>query len=450
MATRSPPAHLDIDGLLAQLSAPPSPAAARHAAAPVEWETYECELVTPLFGGGVEAGKVDPRMPTRASAIRGQLRFWWRLLARHRDGLSPTDLRREEHAVWGGIANGKPQASRVWVRVQEQPSVTEECPFDYGSGSSFPPTKPWAGKTEYALFPARRIQSRGQTTPEKSLGKPPIRWTLCLGWEGAIDDTRRRRVRDALRWWASFGGVGARTRRGLGAVSVCHDGALLPPVTEEEARAAGCFLVMRAQHTRNAVAAWEEALQRLQTFRQGIGVGRNGRDDPNPSRKNPGRSRWPEPDGIRQVTGRHAPEHPPQHPAAKQAWPRAYFGLPIIFHFKDQNRGDPRDHSLQPRDHDRLASPLILRPMRKPGDEQRWYAGALLLPYAHVRQLALTLKGHSEEAIAAEEVWPHDPAKARKMAQQIPPLQEYLDTGDPLQAFMRFFVELNTQRGGRV
>lgn len=443
MATRSPPAHLNVDGLLAQLSTPPSPTAASHAAAPVEWETYECELVTPLFGGGVEAGKVDHRMPIRASAIRGQLRFWWRLLARHRDDLSPTDLRRAEHAVWGGIANRKPQASRVWVRVQEQPSVTEECPFDYGSGSRFPPTKPWAGKTEYALFPARRIDNQRQTTPEKSLGKPPIRWMLCLGWEGALDDAQRQRVRDALRWWASFGGVGARTRRGLGAVSVYHDGALLPPVTEEEARAAGCVLVMRAQHTRNAVAAWEEAVRRLQTFRQGPDVGRNRGSAP----QRPGRSRWPEPDGIRQITRQHAREHPPQHPAAERAWPRAYFGLPIIFHFKD--RGEPKDHSLQPKDHDRLASPLVLRPMRKPGDEQRWYPGALLLPYAHVRRLALTLKGQAETVIPAEKVWPRDSAGASQMAQQIPPLAPHADAGDPLQAFMRFFVELDTQRGGR-
>lgn len=35
-----------------------------------EWETYDCELVTPLYGGGVTAGEVDEEMPVRASAIR--------------------------------------------------------------------------------------------------------------------------------------------------------------------------------------------------------------------------------------------------------------------------------------------------------------------------------------------------------------------------------------------
>ncbi|MEJ2046041.1 MAG: type III-B CRISPR module RAMP protein Cmr1 [Reinekea sp.] len=43
------------------------------------WQTYECELVTPLYGGGIEAGVIDEEMPIRASSIRGQLRFWWRI-----------------------------------------------------------------------------------------------------------------------------------------------------------------------------------------------------------------------------------------------------------------------------------------------------------------------------------------------------------------------------------
>lgn len=42
--------------------------------------TVCCELITPMYGGGVKAGRVDCKMPIRASALRGQLRFWWRLL----------------------------------------------------------------------------------------------------------------------------------------------------------------------------------------------------------------------------------------------------------------------------------------------------------------------------------------------------------------------------------
>ena len=40
--------------------------------------TYDIEVITPLFGGGVEAGVNDPITLIRPSSIRGHLRFWWR------------------------------------------------------------------------------------------------------------------------------------------------------------------------------------------------------------------------------------------------------------------------------------------------------------------------------------------------------------------------------------
>jgi CRISPR-associated protein Cmr1 len=51
---------------------------------PLKWHKLECELVTPLYGGGVKAATIDLKMPIRASAIRGQLRFggvYWRSIS---------------------------------------------------------------------------------------------------------------------------------------------------------------------------------------------------------------------------------------------------------------------------------------------------------------------------------------------------------------------------------
>ena len=44
----------------------------------VQERTYK--LITPLYGGGVEAGKTDSVTPIRGTEIRGQLRFWWRAM----------------------------------------------------------------------------------------------------------------------------------------------------------------------------------------------------------------------------------------------------------------------------------------------------------------------------------------------------------------------------------
>lgn len=70
----------------------------------LNWHTLNCELVTPLYGGGVEAATVDKDMPIRASAIRGQLRFWWRLLAKHKWKLGNTKAIQEaEFSLWPSL-----------------------------------------------------------------------------------------------------------------------------------------------------------------------------------------------------------------------------------------------------------------------------------------------------------------------------------------------------------
>ena len=40
--------------------------------------TFEIELITPIFGGGVSTRVNDPDFPIRPTSIRGQLQFWWR------------------------------------------------------------------------------------------------------------------------------------------------------------------------------------------------------------------------------------------------------------------------------------------------------------------------------------------------------------------------------------
>lgn len=91
----------------------------------------------------------------------------------------------------------------------------------------------------------------------------------------------------------------------------------------------------------------------------------------------PGQSNWPEADKVRRYAN---PDDRPQkwahEPRREQhdrspAWPRAGFGLPILFQFapKDRDR-EPKGYKLywderaDGRDpHDRLASPLIVKAM---------------------------------------------------------------------------------------
>src|SRR5947199_255505 len=76
-----------------------------------------------------------------------------------------------------------------------------------------------------------------------------------------------------------------------------------------------------------------------------------------------GRSDWPEPDAIRRLTTKNAKFRLPEHPVEKK-FPRAVFGLPIGFKFKDEDKQDPPETFLEGREKNgnaeaisRLASP---------------------------------------------------------------------------------------------
>lgn len=393
------------------------------------WTYYTCKLVTPLYGGGVRAAEVDQQMPIRAAGIRGQLRFWWRIVAG--PFASPEPMFQREAAIWGGIASSGPKASQVAVRVDRISGVKVEPAFVYqpnrnkpGELRTMPDAAEWV--EPYALFPAR-----GELTQDKRevavaphrLALAGVGFRLGIKFGSKLTRAQRQEVETALRWWASFGGVGARTRRGLGAVRV--EG--LDPVTADEVSEKGGQLLLRPA-TKAPDVAWKASLMRLRDFRQGVNVGRNPpSDDPN----RPGRSRWPEPDAIRRQTGCHSHGHAPTHPVTN-AYPRAAFGLPIVFHFKDENRGEPPQRLLVPEGADRLASSLILRPY---WSGNNWHPAVLYLPGWEAR--LQTLVGFGDGPF--RRAWPTDPAERQRLAAQIKPMAGRGD--DPLTAFMDYFAK---------
>lgn len=407
MALRTPPA-LDPSSLsLDQLS--PG----------LEWYPYGCELITPMFGGGVVAGVVDMSMPIRASAIRGQLRSWWRMLAKQVWKLGDwRTIREQEIALWGGLGN-PPTAGNVWLRVS-----TVENSASVGLMADI--VKKEGEGVKYVAFSTKATGRGPEATPEKELALPGLRWRLELAFtvdpNKADPEVCKAQVTDALRWWACFGGVGARTRRGMGAVHVKG----LRPVSAEEAQAAGCKLVFANQMvSADALKTWEQSVVKLRNFRQAPGTARNS------GSQTPGRSFWPEPDAIRRLTGSGSKGHDPVHKAGNQ-FPRAAFGMPIIFHFRGKLPGEPRDYSLQPHVNgalaERMSSPLILRPYPH---EKGWIGAALLLPTDHLKLMRIKLPN---DEISEPGGW-WNPAQA----QYVPLLQGR--SNDPLEAFLKFFAE---------
>jgi len=336
-------------------------------------------LLTPMFGGGVEVNGPekphDPVTPIRVATIRGQLRFWWR--ACNPGGAADvTTLRQQEAAVWGSTSS----PSSVTIICTQQPLKhiqvdvykfnKEKFRWDISDGQR---------EIAYGAFPLKPGEKDPRPGTLSEFKDPVFKLTLCC------DKKDSEGIREALIAWSLFGGLGGRTRRGFGAFELTHHEPEDPLTTlSPEAfllRLRGRHVIpgvpslvdakleIQEQSYSRPIDAWKVALGALQGFRQGPGIGRNPRGEN--SRSPAGRSRWPEPDQIRRLLGKHATKHKPEHRVKK--FPRAAFGLPIIFHFSTS--GD-HDATLNLKGYKRLASPLILRPIRR-GD--RYAALALVL-----------------------------------------------------------------------
>lgn len=370
----------------------------RDGARVLTWErTYT--LLTPLFGGGVEPREADPVSVVRATEVRGHLRFWWRALRGWQAQGRLEELRKLENALFGSA--GESGASPVAVEVEVLREGEKVDIARYGRAVQW-----------YLGFPLR---GDGGWAPVRE----GVAFRLRLRFPERVGALDLREELEAALWaWETFGGIGARTRRGFGAL--LPQGARAPTEAEVRERLRrysreagwpeGVPHLTPQSPVRVVPLSWRELAEGYQAFRQAR---------PGGGTKNPGRSLWPEPDEVRRLTGKHAPTHPPRHPVHK--FPRAQFGLPIIFHFKD--KGDPSDTTLQPREAERRASPLLFRPL---GEGQRPCVVAVL-EGARFPGKKLVLehgKGRS---------WEVDPWLTPGEARQIPPLRGQVD---PVRAFV--------------
>lgn len=420
--------------------------------------SYEIELITPMFGGGVETRVNDPSFPIRPTSIRGQLQFWWRATVGAQYA-TRQELRAAQSAVWGDTTRASGVQVRVDVLKIDTPGACARFERDNRDGSRYRsvPTwnEPFYGSTlPYALFPFQGQLAKGgrqiEVPPASCIRKASFRLSVIS--RGDIDFVKQ--VEPALWAWVNFGGLGSRTRRGCGAIKGRE--VEIDPVTRKvvkvakelaptDAKDLGTMwrqymptlfplrewptlaeAILTDRDHAAAMSAWDRVIDRFRHFRQGVKLARNEGQQPN----RPGRSRWPEPETIRRVTKKRLAKHAriPQIP--DDAFPRAEFGMPIVFHFQEQ--GDPDDSVLYPSaEHERMASPLILKP--------------LALQNGKIVPLILRLKTLPLEAVDLRQGEQSLPLPtptlirgARLASYQNSPMQNRSSTGSALEAFLAF------------
>lgn len=182
-----------------------------HKTPTLETWTLELKTLTPLFGGSATPREVDPENPVRAASVRGHLRFWWRAVAGGRY-TSAEELFKAEEEIWGSAA----KHGRVALRVLEQTAGESKKPSDLVPDRGTARTGPME---KFFLHPFNPNQSEG--LPEAS-GRVWVAFTLELDVT-RLSPEEKEQLKTALRAWIAFGGVGARTRRGVGALEALSD-----------------------------------------------------------------------------------------------------------------------------------------------------------------------------------------------------------------------------------
>ncbi len=335
------------------------------------------KVITPLFGGGAEPQRPDAVTVVRASEIRGMLRFWWRATRGGQFNGNLEALRRKEAEIWGAAATKDglgPSRTAICVKV-----IHRGHHFQAVDRRGHPVQDVGAIDSiySYVAFPLRDIS--GAYVLENVEFDLEIQYSKRLAAE----------VEASLWAWETFGGVGARTRRGFGALQLveieqqgekislrtasCNEVAseITKGLQKHLALGKWCNSTENIPHLTsdvqfqitgpggNPVSIWENLIKKYQAFRQR-------------RHKKYGLSLWPEANTIRVNMGR-APKWPRNifNPRLVKKFPRGQFGLPIIFHMPHDKNLSVDSYTLQgqaaPGSKDnpinRLASPLILRPL---------------------------------------------------------------------------------------
>lgn len=164
----------------------------------------EVRLITPCFCAGADQQQAEIRVPS----IRGQLRWWFRVL-----GGSPA----AEREVFGGISRQgeeeKPAASRVCLRISEIMNQYGEAQ-DLPGGTNSP--------LGYLFYYAKVSGNRENIYRFQKPGwlAPGSRFTLHASFRRPLADVERERF---VRSWQAFlalGSLGLRQTRGMGALAV--------------------------------------------------------------------------------------------------------------------------------------------------------------------------------------------------------------------------------------
>lgn len=176
--------------------------------------TATYEVVTPLFCAGATPTTAELRLPS----FKGVLRFWWRALAWSQYEGNLSDIKKHEDALFGSTAG----RARIHMRLTPgaQPDVVA-----MGTVLDKPKLGMGARYLGYGLMEAfdrkatakRPALKAGELT--RGCIRAPLTFTVVIRCRH-LDANQVALLGRALRALGTFGGMGARSRRGYGSLAL--------------------------------------------------------------------------------------------------------------------------------------------------------------------------------------------------------------------------------------
>lgn len=173
-------------------------------------------LTTPLFSAGAVQDEPELRLPS----FKGVLRFWWRALAWSRFQGDLERIREEESKTFG--SSGRDGQSAVLMRLVVEKTGTRLRRGEY-LVRNLRPEGPAGHPQGLYYLGYGLVQGGGRQMGciQRAALCPPLRFTVeMLVRKNKISDASFETLIDALKAIGLMGGMGARSRRGFGSLTL--------------------------------------------------------------------------------------------------------------------------------------------------------------------------------------------------------------------------------------
>jgi len=171
-------------------------------------------IVTPMFIGGADG---NPSDGIRPPSFKGALRFWWRALnwGRYKN---LAKLHKAESDLFGSAAKDKKASQGVFLlTIQEIGS--------YRVQNAWPKPNTGAGYLAYGILESKGGK-RGTPVPHKVGIEEGLRFMVTLRFSPRATAEQIESICEVLDVIGLLGGLGSRSRRGFGSLSIEREGKL--------------------------------------------------------------------------------------------------------------------------------------------------------------------------------------------------------------------------------